>query len=92
MPPRHHRALLLLPLSSSENGHAEEQVGALVLEKATNEGVLPLASEGRWHNATVDPRPWPSPGEFVAFLAFLERGLGFPMSEFFRRLLDFYGL
>ena len=31
-------------------------------------------------------------GRVRRLLTFLERGLGFPTSEFFRRFLDFYGL
>ncbi|KAK1620722.1 hypothetical protein QYE76_026239 [Lolium multiflorum] len=36
--------------------------------------------------------PIPDPGEFVIFLAHFERGLGLPVSPFFRRFLDFYKL
>ena len=67
-------------------------VTAHALEQLIAEGLLSLAEENPWCIAFVDPRPRPSPGEFVAFTAFLERGLGFPMSEFFRRVLDFYKL
>ena len=38
------------------------------------------------------PAPAASLGEFVTLTTFLERGLGFPMFKFFRRVLDFYGL
>ena len=75
-----------------KNKWERSSVTAQALEQAANEGLLPPASERRWRIASADPRPRPSPGEFVAFLAFLERGLGFPTSEFFRRFLDFYGL
>ena len=67
-------------------------VTAHALEQLAAEGLLPLAEENQWCIATMDPRPRPSPGEFVVFTAFLERGLGFPTSEFFQRVLDFYGL
>ena len=65
---------------------------AHALEQLTAEGLLPPTEEGQWRIATADPRPLASPSEFVAFTMFLEWGLGFPMSEFFRRVLDFYGL
>ena len=62
------------------------------LEQLAREGLLPPAEQEQWRIATADPRPKPSSGQFVVFTVFLERGLGFPMSEFFRRVLDFYGL
>ncbi|KAK1631708.1 hypothetical protein QYE76_006023 [Lolium multiflorum] len=36
--------------------------------------------------------PVPEPGERVVFLAHFERGFGLPVSDFFRRFLDFYQL
>ncbi|KAK1619586.1 hypothetical protein QYE76_025103 [Lolium multiflorum] len=36
--------------------------------------------------------PVPEPGERVVFLAHFERGFGLPVSDFFRRFLDFYEL
>ncbi|KAK1699372.1 hypothetical protein QYE76_016069 [Lolium multiflorum] len=36
--------------------------------------------------------PVPKPGEYVVFLAHFERGFGLPVSDFFRRFLDFYKL
>jgi hypothetical protein len=38
----------------------------------------------------IEPRP--EPGERVVFGAHLDRGLGLPASNFFRRFLDFFGL
>ncbi|KAK1619889.1 hypothetical protein QYE76_025406 [Lolium multiflorum] len=40
----------------------------------------------------VEMEPRPEPGERVVFGAHLDRGLGLPASDFFRRFLDFFGL
>ncbi|KAK1652189.1 hypothetical protein QYE76_069994 [Lolium multiflorum] len=40
----------------------------------------------------VEMEPRPEPGERVVFGAHLDRGLGLPASNFFRRFLDFFGL
>ena len=36
--------------------------------------------------------PVPESGEHVVFLAHFERGFGLPVSDFFRKFLDFFGL
>ena len=69
---------------SSVTAHALEQLAA--------EGLLPPTEENQWRIATTDPRRGHHRANSFAFTVFLERGLGFPMSEYFRRVLDFYGL
>jgi hypothetical protein len=47
-------------------------------------GILPA---GYWRLPAGEVQPQPNSGEFVMFPSFMERGLGFPSSEFFQRSL-----
>lgn len=62
------------------------------LQDLAADGVLPKKSLGKWRAPNQHRTPMPNPGEIVLFKAFVERGLGLPTSDFFRRLLHFYGL
>ncbi|KAK1607976.1 hypothetical protein QYE76_031649 [Lolium multiflorum] len=44
------------------------------------------------HIPGQERQPEPRPGEYVVFAAHFERGLGLPVSDFFRRFLDSYEL
>ena len=56
------------------------------------QGVIPERKRNRWRVPSDEEIPTPNPGEFVVFLSFLDRGLSFPTSHFFRRLLAYYGI
>jgi hypothetical protein len=46
-----------------------------------------------WRAATGDPYPMgKNPDEIPMFARFVERGLAFPASDFFKGLLDYYGI
>jgi hypothetical protein len=47
---------------------------------------------GSWRVPGCETQPNPQPDEFVVFASFLERGLGFPSSQYFRRFLHFYNI
>ncbi|KAK1670227.1 hypothetical protein QYE76_058386 [Lolium multiflorum] len=51
---------------------------------------IPAGVTTRAPGTEMEPRP--EPGERVVFGAHLDRGLGLPASNFFRRFLDFFGL
>lgn len=55
-------------------------------------GLIPAKAENRWRIPSGETEPAPNPGEFIVFLSFLDRGLSFPTSLFFRRLLAFYNI
>jgi hypothetical protein len=48
-----------------------------------NVGLLPAEDAGKWRVPGDEPEPAVQDGEFVVFTSFLERGLSFPMFEFF---------
>ena len=67
----------------------DEAVLAAFIEK----GLLPPKEVVHWRAPVLGeaiPRPWAN--ELVSFLAFHERGLGYPMQWFLRGLLNEWGL
>jgi hypothetical protein len=69
--------------------------------KAKTEDLLALLNSGflrekevdMWHAAAGDPYPMEkSPDEIPMFARFVERGLALPVSDFFKGLLDYYGI
>jgi hypothetical protein len=69
--------------------------------KAKTEDLLALLNSGflrekevyMWHAAAGDPYPMErNPDEIPMFARFIERGLALPMSDFFKGLLDYYGI
>ena len=77
---------------ASKGEWTKSKVSAATLEEWATAGALPNASSGAWRAATGDEQPWTWQGEFVMFASFLDRGLAFPSSEFFRRFFAFYGI
>ncbi|KAK1642870.1 hypothetical protein QYE76_060675 [Lolium multiflorum] len=63
----------------------EDDIARLVRLRRIPAGVITRAP-----GAEMEPKP--EPGERVVFGAHLDRGLGLPASNFFRRFLDFFGL
>lgn len=63
-----------------------------LIQKLVADGVLPKKDVAGWREAKGQLSASPNPGEIVVFKDFFIRGLGLPTSEFFRRVLDFYGL
>ncbi|KAK1632160.1 hypothetical protein QYE76_006475 [Lolium multiflorum] len=63
----------------------EDDIARLVRLRRIPAGVITRAP-----GAEMEPRP--EPGERVVFGAHLDRGLGLPASNFFRRFLDHFGL
>jgi hypothetical protein len=69
--------------------------------KAKTEDLLALVNSGflrekevdMWRAAAGDPYPMEkNPDEIPMFARFVERGLAFPASDFFKGLLDYYGI
>jgi hypothetical protein len=69
--------------------------------KAKTEDLLALLNSGflrekevdMWRAATVDPYPMEkNPDEISMFTRFMERGLALPASNFFKGLLEYYGI
>ena len=52
--------------------------------------MIPELGANRWQIPSNETEPVANPGEYVVFLSFLERGLAFPSSLFFRRFLAYY--
>ena len=69
---------------ASKGEWAKSKVSAATLEEWATAGALPDGSTGAWRATTGDERPRTREGEFVVFTSFLDRGLAFPSSEFFR--------
>ena len=63
-----------------------------VLATFAEKGVLPPKEVAHWRAPTGEAFPQPQADEVVSFLAFHERGLGYPAHWFLRGLLDEWGL
>jgi hypothetical protein len=68
--------------------------------KAKTEDLLALVNSGflrekevdMWRAAAGDPYPMENHDEIPMFARFVERGLALPASDFFKGLLDYYGI
>jgi len=65
-----------------------ESMLAVFIEK----GVLPLKEVVHWRAPTREDFPHPRASVVISFLAFHERGLGYPAHWFLCRLLNKWGL
>ena len=63
-----------------------------VLEAFVVKGFLPLKEVAYWRAPGREDFPQPQASKVVSFLAFHERGLGYPTHWFLRRLLNEKGL
>ena len=63
-----------------------------VLEAFTEKGFLSPKEVAHWRAPGREDFPQPRPGKVVSFLAFPERGLGYPVHWFLRELLNEWGL
>jgi hypothetical protein len=58
-----------------------------------NSGFLREKEVDKWHAAAGDPYPMEkNPDEIPMFTRFAERGLALPASDFFKGLLEYYGI
>jgi hypothetical protein len=58
-----------------------------------NSGFLPEKEVDTWRAAAGDPYPMEkNPDEIPMFARFVEHGLALPASDFFKGLLDYYGI
>ena len=62
-----------------------------LLERWTTVGMIPPKDSAGWVAGYGHVVPAPPPGKIVSFLAYHERGLGLPVSSFFRGVLNQYG-
>ena len=63
-----------------------------VLKSFAVKGFLPPKEVAHWRAPVREEFPQPQPHEVVSFLAFHERGLGYPVHWFLRGLLNESGL
>ena len=63
-----------------------------VLAAFAEKGLLLPKEVAHWRAPTGEDFPRPRAGEVVSFLAFLERGLGYPTHWFLRGLLNEWGI
>ena len=63
-----------------------------VLDAFAEKGFLPPKEVAHWRAPGREDFPQPQTGEVVSFLAFHERGLGYPAHWFLRGLLNEWGL
>ena len=64
----------------------------LVLAIFAEKGMLPPKEVAHWRAPTGEDFPQPRSSEVVSFLAFHERGLGYPAHWFLHGLLNEWGL
>jgi hypothetical protein len=57
-----------------------------------NSGFLREKEVDMWCAAAGDPYPMENPDEIPMFARFVERGLALSASDFFKGLLDYYGI
>ena len=63
-----------------------------MLAAFAEKGLLPPKEVAHWRAPTGEDFPQPRASEVVSFLAFHERGLGYPTHLFLRGLLNEWGL
>ena len=73
-----------------EEGWVASKCSESDLETLVSAGLLPEKSVIQWCPALSEDRPYENTGEIVTFTPYFERGLGFPCSFFFSRLLRYY--
>jgi len=73
-----------------EEGWMASKSSEYDLDTLVSTGLLPDKSVIQWRPALGKDHPYENTGKIVAFAPYLERGLGFPCSSFFSRLLRYY--
>ena len=73
-----------------EEGWIASKCSESDLETLVSAGLWLEKSIVQWRPALGEDRPYENAGEIVAFAPYPERGLGFPCSFFFSRLLRYY--
>ena len=73
-----------------EEGWVSSKCSESDLETIVFVGLLAEKSAIQWHPALGEDRLYENTGEIVAFVPYLERGLGLPCSFFFSGLLRYY--
>jgi hypothetical protein len=80
-----------LPNPNKEWKKSKEKTNDLLA--LLNSGFLREKEVDMWCAATGDPYPMEkNPDEIPMFTRFVERGLALPVSDFFKGLLDYYGI
>ena len=75
-----------------EEGWESSKCSRSDVEFLVKQGFLPSKSVIQWRPTLGDARPYENTGEIIGFLPYFERGLGLPCSNFFSRLLYYYGI
>ena len=73
-----------------EEGWVASKCSESDLETLVSAGLFPEKSIIQWRPALGEDRSYENTGEIVAFMPYLEWGLGFPCSSFFFGLLRYY--
>ena len=77
---------------SRDEGWESSKCSKSDLESLVKQGFLRSKSVIQWRPALGDACPYENTGEIVGFLPYFDRGLGLPFSNFFCRLLYYYGI
>ena len=75
-----------------EEGWVPSKCSDSDLENLVSDRLLPVKSVIQWHPVFGDARPYEDTSEIIGFVPYFERGLGLPSSNFFSRLLYYYGI
>jgi hypothetical protein len=81
------------PASKSRQGMEKVEAKTEDLLALLNSGFLREKEVDMWRAATGDPYPMEkNPDDIPMFTRFVERGLALPASNFFKGLLEYYGI
>jgi hypothetical protein len=75
-----------------ESAWKKSSVGEVDLNLMVVDGIIQPEKEIEWKSSLGQPFPTEAQEEIVLFKSFCERGFALPASDFFRELLQFYGL
>ena len=75
-----------------EEGWEPSKYSRSDLEVLVKQGFSPSESVFQWRPTFGDARPYENTGEIIGFVPYFERGFNLPGSNFFSRLLYYYGI
>ncbi|CAN6305118.1 unnamed protein product [Urochloa humidicola] len=85
-------AVYTADVSPQESFYGPSRVTEEHLQQLVALGMMGPKEILHWRAPTGEDRPYEQTGETVVFTSFIERGLGLPTGDFFRGLLNFYGI
>ena len=79
-------------VANMSTGWRKSKMSKLLVQKLENMGLLQAKGVIQWRIGEGEDYPMEGTRETVMFRDFFDRGLALPMSEFFYRLLQFWGI